>query len=76
MLYMAYKKKTYRPSEIARKRLITNSLDSNSYLSNYRFILNEIKAERLKAKNYGTKSRSYWLVSEAEIKRYQEEANN
>jgi len=73
---MTGRKKTYKPSEIAAKRLITNSLDSESYLSNYRFILNEIKAGRLKAKSYGTKSRPYWLVSEAEIKRYLAEVND
>jgi hypothetical protein len=73
---MSYKRKTLRPSEIARKGLITNSLNSDSYKSNYQFILNEIKAGRLKARNYGNKSRPYWTVSEAEIKRYLAEINN
>jgi hypothetical protein len=73
---MSYKRKTLRPSEIAKRGLITNSLNSTSYASNYQFILSEIKAGRLKAREYGTKSRPYYTVSEAEIKRYQLATNN
>lgn len=66
--------KYLRPSEIAKKGLIKNSLNSDSWLQNYQFILNEIAAGNLKARTYGkgTKRKSY-LVSEDEIKRYQTE---
>lgn len=66
-------KKWYRPREIARLRLITNSLDSDKESANYDFILELIKRGELKARNYSkTEYRKYWLVSAAEIKRYLE----
>lgn len=66
-----YMSKFLRPSDIAKKGLIKNSLNSTSWLQNYQFILNEIAAGNLKARTYGkgTKRKSY-LVSEDEVKRY------
>jgi hypothetical protein len=66
----------HRPRDIARLGLIKNSTGGNNEDSNYFFILNLIKTGRLKARNYGSKSRSYWLVSEDEIERYKQEVNN
>lgn len=68
--------KLLKPRDIAKRGLITNSTGDDNESTNYQFVLKEIKAGRLKARNYGTKSRSYWLVSEAEIKRYLAEVNN
>jgi len=68
--------KLLKPREIAKRGLIKNSTGEDNESTNYQFVLQLIKAGRLKAKNYGTKSRAYWLVSEAEIKRYQAEVNN
>lgn len=62
-----------RPRDIAKAGLIKNSTGNDSEGSNYFFILKLIKSGQLKAKNYGTKSRAYWLVSEDEIKRYHEQ---
>ena len=63
--------KWYRPREIARLRLITNSLDSEKESANYDFILELIKRGELKARNYSkTAYRSYWLVSGKEIQAY------
>lgn len=70
---MKLDKKFYRPREIAKLRLITNSLDSDKESANYDFILELIKRGELKARNYSkTAYRPYWLVSAAEIKRYVE----
>lgn len=67
-------KKWYRPKEIARLRLITNTLDSEKELSNYDFILDLIKRGQLAAKNYGKNPKyPYYLVSAAEIERYRNE---
>lgn len=64
-------KKWYRPREIARLRLITNSLDSDKESANYDFILELIKRGELKARNYSkTAYRQYWLVSGKEIQAY------
>lgn len=64
-------KKWYRPREIAKSRLITNSLDSEKESANYDFILELIKRGELKARNYSkTEYRSYWLVSGKEIQAY------
>lgn len=66
-------KKWYRPREIARLRLITNSLDSDKEASNYDFILELIKRGELKARNYSkTEYRKYWLVQGKEITAYHE----
>lgn len=63
--------KWYRPREIAKLRLITNSLDSEKESANYDFILELIKRGELKARNYSkTAYRSYWLVSGKEIQAY------
>lgn len=68
--------KLYKPSEIAKEGLIRNSVNSDNYIANYQFVLKLIKAGRLKAKDYGSGSRKYWLVSADEIKRYNAEVNN
>ena len=68
--------KLFKPREIAEQGLIKNSLNTDNVTQNYQFVLKEIKAGRLKAKNYGTKSRQFWRVSEAEIKRYLQEVDN
>lgn len=67
-----YDQKWYTPLEIARLGLIKNSRgDQASVLGNYNFILKQIKAGRLRAKNYSTGTkRPNWLVSEEEIKRF------
>lgn len=64
-------KQWYRPREIAKLRLITNSVDSEKESSNYDFILELIKRGELKARNYSKSDyRPYWLVSAKEIERY------
>jgi len=69
--------KLYKPREIAKLGLIRNGINSKNENSNYQYVLNLIKGGKLKpARNYGTNSRSYHLISEAEIKRYNQEANN
>lgn len=68
--------KLYKPRDIAKLGLIRNSKQSDKENSNYFFILNLIKRGQLKAKNYGTKSRPYWLVTDTEIERYQQEMYN
>lgn len=65
-----------KPRQIAKLALIRNSKGQDNEEANYQFIIKQIRKGHLKAKNYGTKSRAYWLVSEAEIKRYQQEVNN
>lgn len=68
---MNLEKKWYRPREIAKLRLITNSLDSDKESANYDFILELIKRGELKARNYSKSTyRPYWLVSATEIERY------
>ena len=64
-------KQWYRPREIAKLRMITNSVDSEKESSNYDFILELIKRGELKARNYSKSDyRPYWLVSAKEIERY------
>lgn len=64
-------KKWYRPAEIAEMRLITNSIDSQSVKSNYKFVLNLIATGQLRAKNYSIGSKmKYYLVPLSEIERY------
>lgn len=68
-----FDKEWYRPREIAQRRFITNSLDSDKESANYDFILEEIKRGNLKARNYSkSEYRPYWLVSAKEIKAYHE----
>lgn len=68
---MTYDKEWYRPREIAQKRWITNSLNSEKESANYDWILEEIKRGNLKARNYSkSEYRPYWLVSAKEIERY------
>lgn len=64
-------KKWYRPREIASLGLIRNSTGGDNEDSNYNFILVQIRAGRLKARNYSEgNSRAYFLVSEDAIKQY------
>ncbi len=64
----------YRPREIARLGLIKNSTGGNNEQSNYHFILGQIKAGRLKAKDYSKGDKlSYYLVSEDAIREYHQE---
>lgn len=63
--------KWYRPREIASLGLIRNSTGGDNEMSNYNFILVQIKTGRLKARNYSeSKSRAYYMVSEESIKDY------
>lgn len=74
MAEVQLEKNWYRPKEIAKLGLITNTLNSDKVLSNYDWILDEIKRGNLKAKNYGKNPKyPYYLVSAAEIKRYRSE---
>lgn len=74
MVEVTLEKKWYRPKEIARLRLITNTLDSDKELSNYDYILDLIKRGQLQAKNYGKNPKyPYYLVSASEIQRYRNE---
>lgn len=67
-------KKWYKPREIAVLGLIKNSTGGDNVESNYNFILKQIKAGKLKAKNYSVSEVvPYWMVSEDEIKRFNEE---
>lgn len=71
-----YNRKYYKPREIARLGLITNSKGSDKEDSNYAFVLNLIKTGRLKAKDYSSKPDThYWLVPEDEIVRYHNTVN-
>lgn len=64
-------KKFYKPREIAKLGLIQNSSGSNNEVSNYNFILEQIKSGQLKATNYSTGGKlKYWLVSEEEVDKY------
>lgn len=68
---MKLTKEWYRPREIAKLRLITNSLDSEKESANYDFVLELIKRGELAARNYSVSDyRPYWLVSAEEIKAY------
>lgn len=70
-----YMSKLLRPREIAKRSLINTLQGSDSENTRYQHILKLIKAGDLKAKNYGSKSRSYWLVHQAEIVRYNKAVN-
>jgi general stress protein YciG len=62
----------YKPMEIAKQGLIQSSKgESGSIAGHYNFVLELIKSDRLKAKNY-TKGNGnpYYLVPESEIMRY------
>lgn len=67
-----YGRDWYTPMQIAELGLIQNSKgDKATVKGNYNFILELIKAGRLRAKNYSVgKQRSNWLVPEDEIARY------
>lgn len=69
-------KQQLRPREIAEQGLIKNGTGGDNVGSNYKYILKLIKVGRLKAKNYGTKSRAFWVVSLAEIERFNNEIDN
>lgn len=70
-------KQWLKPSEIAERGLIVNSVGN----ADYRFIVRLINQGRLKAKvwaegdysAYGQKPRKYYLVSVEEIERYNRE---
>lgn len=62
--------KWYKPRDIARLGLIKNSKGEDNESRNYFFILSLIKSGKLKAKNYGSGSRAYFLVAESEIQQY------
>lgn len=66
-------RKYYKPREIARLGLITNSTGGHNVESNYNFILKLIKSGKLKAKNYSVGPTPYWLVSIDEINRWNQE---
>lgn len=69
-----FEKNWYRPKEIAENGWIKNTLNSDKVLSNYDWILDEIKRGNLKAKNYGKNpAYPYYLVSAKEIERYRSE---
>jgi len=71
---ITFEKNWYRPKEIAQNGWIKNTLNSDKMLSNYDWILDEIKRGNLKAKNYGKNPKyPYYLVSAAEIERYRSE---
>lgn len=67
-----YNKRWYTPMEIAKLGLIKNSKgDEGTVLGHYDFILEQIKAGRLKAKNYSKgKQLKSWLVPEDAIAMY------
>lgn len=60
----------YKPREIAKLGLIKSTAGTNNHYGNYAFIMNLIKRNKLKAVNYSTKDRPYYLVSEKEITAY------
>lgn len=63
----------YRPREVAELGLIKNSTGGDNVMSNYNFILVQIKAGRLKARNYSVSEKNpYYMVSETAIKNYNE----
>lgn len=69
-----FEKNWYRPKEIAEAGWITNSVNSDKVLSNYDWILEEIKRGNLKAKNYGKNpDYPYYLVHKSEIEKYRRE---
>lgn len=60
-----------RPREIARRGLIKSTGPAESDEGHYRFIMREINAGRLRAKNRSkTDYRAYWLVSNNAIDAY------
>jgi len=65
--------KYYRPKEVAQLGLIKNTVDSEKMLSNYDYVLRLIRNGKLKAKDYCTTDKHYWLVSEKEVERYNDE---
>jgi hypothetical protein len=66
-------KKWYRPKEIAELGLIKNTRNSDKILSNYDYILRLIRNGKLAARDYCTTDQHYWMVSEDEIARYNDE---
>lgn len=67
-----YNKKWYTPMEIAKLGLIQNSRgDKGTISGHYDYVLELIKAGKIRAKNYSRGSqRKNWLVPEDEIVRY------
>ena len=63
--------KWYTPREIANLGLIQNHKgDHGTPAGHYNYVLELIRTGRLKAKNYSTGKRPFWLVPESEIARY------
>lgn len=66
-----YGQRWFRPMEIAEQGLIKNSMgDRGTVAGHYDYVLELIKAGKLKAKNRGKGKKPYWLVPESEIERY------
>lgn len=71
-------KEWYKPSEIARLRLITTPTGSTNDTTNYRYIVAQIKSGELKAKVWthqgkntdGAEQKPYYLVHRDEIARF------
>lgn len=64
-------KKWYKPREIAKLGLITNSTGNDNEDGNYNFILELIRNDRLKAVNYSVGNKlAYYIVCETEIQEY------
>jgi hypothetical protein len=69
-----YGQNWYTPREIAKQGLILNSVgEEGTVHGHYKFIIRLIKSGQLKARNYSTGKRPYYLVPEEEIKRYHEQ---
>lgn len=70
-------KKWFKPREIAQLGLIQSSSGTNNEAGNYNFILELIKAGKLRAKDYSVSGgKPYWLISEDEIKRWHRATSN
>ena len=62
-----------KPSDIAKRSLIRNSVGKGDY----RYVIRLIKSNKLKARNWAmTGDKPYWLVHTDEITRYNKELIN
>lgn len=61
--------KWYYPMEIAELKLIVNSRGGDKTYSLYMHILYLLQEKKLKGKNWGP-AKAYWIVSEHDIKEY------
>lgn len=64
--------KFYKPRDIAKLGLITNSKGKGDYL----FTIRLIKEGKLKAVDYARGNRPFWLVSEKAIENYHKQLQN